>query len=57
MKITDHPAPSVPGVVCGALLDNLYDVELVVVMADVCLVQHAVKLSMHLEIDTIQVSH
>lgn len=48
MEETYHPAPSVPRIELVVCLDHLNDIELVVVMSDVCLIEHAVIVFMHL---------
>lgn len=45
---TYHPAPSVPWIEPVVFSDHLNDVELVIVMSDVCLIEHAVIVFMHL---------
>lgn len=47
-KKTYHPAPSVPRIEPVVLLDHLNDVELVIVVPDVCLIEHAVVVFVHL---------
>lgn len=47
-KLTYHPAPSVPRIEPVVGFDHLNDVELVVVLPDVCLIEHAVVVFVHL---------
>lgn len=47
-KLTYHPAPSVPRIEPVVIFDHLNDVELVIVLPDVCLIEHAVVVFVHL---------
>lgn len=47
-KLTYHPAPSVPRIEPVVDFDHLNDVELVIVLPDVCLIEHAVVVVVHL---------
>lgn len=47
-KLTYHPAPSVPRIEAAVVFDHLNDVELVIVLPDVGLIEHAVVVVVHL---------
>lgn len=48
VKQTYHSAPSVPWIESVVCFDNLNDIKLIIVMSNVCLIEHAVIVFMHL---------
>ena len=47
-KNTYNSSPSSPAIIISSILYHLYDIELVIIVANVSLVQHAVKVIMDL---------
>lgn len=48
MGQTYHSAPSVPYIVLVICCNNLDDIKLIIVVSDVCLIEHAVIVLIHL---------